>query len=98
LPYSHKVYDPYAALIIRDTINGISGIAFDPIIPNMIKQLARYIKYENLKLPSVDLKFVDTYPTYRNYTTTDVDKIKIIRALSKALLPEDIHTSGENVI
>lgn len=99
LPDQHKVYSIYIAAIIRDIVNNsLSGISFDPDAERMKDQLLRYQYIANADLVlqdnNYDLRFVNVYPHYRNFTITDINKKRVIEAFINIILPKDKFTTG----
>lgn len=102
LPYSHKLYSSYCNTIIHDVINGIANISYDPDFNRLEQQLDKYQFLKKYDLvfndaSSIDLTYVDIFPTYSEYGPVDAQTYKLIHALVSLILPEDNFSSGEIV-
>lgn len=98
IPYSHKVYSVFTAAIIHDILNGAKDISLDPDYERMIDQLSKYKGYRESDLvfnDKLDLRFIDTYPHYRNFEVDNIGDYEIINVIVSKLLPTDTDTGYE---
>lgn len=100
LPYSHKLYSSYCNTIIHDVINGVANISYDPDFDRLEQQLDKYHYLKKYDLifndaSTIDLTYVDVFPTYSEYGPVDEQTYKLIHALVSLILPEDNFSSGE---
>lgn len=93
----HNIYSPHMNTVIRDTLDGtLPGIAYDPDKARMLNQIKQYAPLMQLDIvhtEELDLRYVNIYPSYRNYTTTPMLH-RALNAIGELLLPKDTHTGG----
>lgn len=100
LPYSHEIYSIYLNTIIRDIIYGTFDIAYDPDLPRLLQQVTPYDylkKFDNTftNRTDIDVTYVDIFPTYSEWGGIPVEKVQLIHALTKLLMPVDNFSDGE---
>lgn len=98
LDHSHQVYSIYISLIIRDLVRRSLKLSYDPDENRIASQLTEYEiykKYDQLYSHEVDLRFVDIFATYRNYSVSDIELYRMIHAIIRVLSPVDNIHSGE---
>lgn len=95
---SHRIMSSYTNFLINGILNDEIHISYDPDINRIQSQLDRFSylrQYDNIfNEDSINLRFVDIYPTYRDLTVADPQKAKVIYMLTELILPEDPYTSG----
>lgn len=100
LPYSHKLYSSYCNTIINEIVDGKANISYDPDMDRLDAQLQpyHYLKQYDLvfnNASTIDLTYVDIFPTYAEYGEVPVSTRKLIHAVVSLILPEDNFSSGE---
>jgi hypothetical protein len=95
---SYSIYSVFTAAIVKDILEDRNTVSIDPDTDRMLNQLSSYQHYKNVDVifnEDIDLRFVDTYPHYKQFTTDSTEKYKLITAIISKLLPEDDNSNYE---
>lgn len=101
LPKSYRVMSSYFFFIMQKILKGELAVNYDPVDSNMLKQIRAYDDLKRYDLlfneNNIDLKFVDIWPAYKDYTTDDPNKRKVIKKLFEIIFTKDKQQSGVTV-
>lgn len=89
--HKHRVYSIYLATLIRDILDGtLAGLSYDPDEKRMLEQVKDY-EYLELADPVIqdkyDLRFIGTYPHYKDITIPDIDTYNVIQGFIRIMMP-----------
>jgi len=100
LEHSHKIYSVFTHMIIRDILGGNFTLGVETDRDKILKAVSSYDylrAFDVVFRPNLNLKFIDAYPTYRNFNTDDMLQYQAIHQLVEAALPPDAITHGDVV-
>jgi len=97
IPYAHVLYSIKLCMIIRDLLNSSLELAYDPDPQRMLNQVAdyNYLDAYDIINDSLDKRFIDYNPLYREIQVINPALYNIINHIGKTIIDDPItYTDG----
>jgi len=92
IPRPYKLYSLFLSIVFRDIVTGEKSVVFDPNITALLAQIKTYNYLKDFDLifnGDLDFNFIDAYPIFYNYVTTDMKDYIALTMIAVDELPQE---------